>query len=226
MLLSGWQQALTVLLTVVPGFVYQGSRAHFRGPTPDEREIGVRILRALALSGIFALLYVVIFGSHLTSGFLDKNSYLSNPRASAIWGFLMLFVVPFISAAAIHVWSSRKQYPDLAWRKRFRVYDPTPSAWDFASARLEPGFVRILTKDGLWIGGYAGEGSFFTGYPEPREIYLEEAWTLGNDGTFDGIVSASRGMWVRCDDAQLVQFLGAGEPSSDPPPSQDPAPSP
>lgn len=221
MLLSGWQQALTVLLTVVPGFVYQGARSHFRGPTPDERELGVRILRALALSGIFALVYVGILGSRLTSRISEPGRYLESPRWSALWALLLLFVIPFVAAVIIHVWNARKQYPDLRWRELFRIYNPIPTAWDFANTRLEPGFVRVLTKEGLWIGGYAGERSFFTGYPENRELYLEVAWSLDNDGVFQFPVPNSVGMWVRCDDAQVVQFIGIEQPA--PTPGPDPA---
>lgn len=207
MLLSGWQQALTVLLTVIPGFVYQGARSYFRGPTPDEREIGVRVLRALALSGIFALAYVVTLGSLLTSRISDPTRYLESPRLSALAALLLLFAIPFTVAAVVHVRNARKQYPGLKWRELFRVYNPVPTAWDFANTRLEPGFIRVLTKDGLWIGGYAGEQSFFTSYPETREVFVEEAWDLDNDGAFQSAIPASVGMWVRCDDAQLVQFL-------------------
>jgi hypothetical protein len=46
---SGWLQALTLLLAVIPGFIYQGTRSQLRGPTPDEREVGVRILRVTAV---------------------------------------------------------------------------------------------------------------------------------------------------------------------------------
>jgi len=63
MLLTGWQQALTVFLIVIPGFVYQGVRARFRGPTPeDQQEFSLRILRALSTSAVFALVYVIAAG--------------------------------------------------------------------------------------------------------------------------------------------------------------------
>ncbi|MCZ9634954.1 DUF6338 family protein [Rhodococcus sp. BH5] len=216
MLLSGWQQALTVLLAVVPGFVYQGARAHFRGPTPDERDIGVRILRALALSGIFALLYVGVLGERLTAKISDPVKYLDNPHLSALWAFLMVFAIPFGTAAVVHVWNARKQNPEHRWRDLFRIYNPTPTAWDFASQKLDWGFVRVLTKDGAWVGGFAGDQSFFTGYPEEREIFLEVPWTLDSDGVFGAPVPAAVGMWIRCDDAQLVQFIGYEPQPPDP----------
>lgn len=222
MLLSGWQQALTVLLTVIPGFVYQGARSYFRGPTPDEREISVRILRALALSGIFALVYVALFGSLLTTRIFDPDRYLGSPRLWALAALGLLFVVPFVVAALVHMRNARRQYPELKGLQLFRIYNPTPTAWDFASTGLEPGFVRVLTKDGLWIGGYAGEGSFFTGYPEARELYLEVAWSLDNDGVFQIPVPNSRGMWVRCDDAQVVQFISDQVPAPPPPTGTSP----
>ncbi|UQX10097.1 DUF6338 family protein [Candidatus Mycobacterium methanotrophicum] len=57
-MLASWQQAVTLLLAVIPGFIYQGTRSRLRGPTPDEQEVTVRVLRALATSGFLALLYV------------------------------------------------------------------------------------------------------------------------------------------------------------------------
>jgi hypothetical protein len=98
-------------------------------------------------------------------------------------------------------------YPTLSWREKFQVYDPTPTAWDFASSRAGPGFVRVLTKDGVWVGGYAGPQSFFTSYPEPREIFIEQAWVLDDQGTFESSVQGTAGLWIRCDDALIVQFL-------------------
>ena len=94
------------------------------------------------------------------------------------------------------------------------MYIPTPTAWDFASDHTRAGFVRILTKEGGWIGGYAGGGSFFSGYPEAREVFLEEAWMLDDDGVFLAPLGGTAGVWVRCDDVQLVQFLIGEDPDA------------
>lgn len=209
MLVSGWQQAVTVLLAVVPGFLYQGLRARLRGPTPDDRELGVRVVRALAWSGALALLYVGVLGSTLTDALSRPASSLEHPRSAAWVAFVLVVVLPATLAVAVHAWTTWRAYPSMSWSERFRVYDPTPTAWDFASSRSGPGFVRILTKDGAWVGGYAGADSFLTSYPEPREVYLQEAWQMADDGTFEAPVvgNGTVGVWVRCDDVQLVQFL-------------------
>jgi uncharacterized protein DUF6338 len=90
---------------------------------------------------------------------------------------------------------------------KLRIYDPTPTAWDFAFGNAEAGFVRVLTKEGRWVGGYAGPNSFFSSYPEDRELFLEQAWQLNDEGVFDKVIEGSAGVWVDCADAQLVQFL-------------------
>ncbi|WFR72484.1 DUF6338 family protein [Prescottella defluvii] len=207
MLVSGWQQAITVLLAIIPGFVYQGMRSRFRGPIPDEREITVRLLRALALSGIFGLAYIAIFGSWITNHVTKPERIAENPRSYALIAFFLVFAVPSAIAFIVHTIASKGSNPDLTLLERLRIHNPTPTAWDFAAGRLESGFVRVFTKDGIWIGGYAGASSFLSGYPEPREIYLEDAWALNDAGEFTEPVTGTAGMWIRCDDAQLVQFL-------------------
>jgi len=236
-LVSGWQQALTLLLAVIPGFIYQGTRYQLSGPTIEDREIVVRILRALAVSGFFALIYVGILGSWLTDavtcpGFPFKAS-VTPPRtvppgpvagSCGSWDdaqltawilVALIFVVPIIGAFLVHV-AAVFAVPDRITDRLYKIariadrvtpYDSTPTAWDFAGNHLREGFVRVLTKDQKWFGGYLGANSYLTGYPEPREIFLQQAWLLDDEGEFKGLTEGTAGVWIRCDDAQLVQFL-------------------
>jgi hypothetical protein len=207
MLVSGWQQALTLVVLVIPGFVYQGVRTRFRGPTPEDRELGVRVLRALAGSAMLAFAYTIVLGPVVQVWFTHPRDALHNIRAAAASVIVLVFAVPAAAAVAVHVRTVSKICPGLALREKFRVYNPTPTAWDFASSRVGPGYVRVLTKDGRWVGGYAGPGSFFTSYPEDREIFVEQAWAMDDDGEFDAGINGPAGQWIRCDDAQIVQFL-------------------
>lgn len=59
MLPTTWVQILVVVLAVVPGFVYQITRRSLRGPSPDEVELGVRVLRSIVTSALFAGLYLM-----------------------------------------------------------------------------------------------------------------------------------------------------------------------
>lgn len=207
MLISGWQQALTVLAVVIPGFVYQGVRARLRGPTPGDQDLGLRLIRSLAASGVFALVYVLVLGPPLISRARTPAHALDSPRLTAAVLLALVFVVPAATAAALHFREVGRLYPGEPLRSRFNFYNPTPTAWDFATARVGPGFVRILTRDGLWVGGYAGPSSFYSTYPEPREIFVETAWELDGDGAFVRPVDGTNGVWIKCDDAPVVQFL-------------------
>ena len=145
---SGWQQAVTLLLAVIPGFIYQGTRSHLRGPMPDDRELGAPVLRALAVSGFLALLYVGVLGTCLADFVTHPGSPLKDDRQRTAWVLIVLiFVVPIVGAFLVHVASAScvperiasRLYKMLRIADRVGTYDPTPTAWDFASHRMQVG---------------------------------------------------------------------------------------
>jgi hypothetical protein len=91
-------------------------------------------------------------------------------------------------------------------------YDPTPTAWDWSvdHAATFQGFVRVKTKDGQWQGGVFGEGSYFSSYPEPPGVFVEQAWQLDENGTFLAEQDLSRGAWIPCQEAMTVEFTNLG----------------
>lgn len=220
MLISGWQQALTLLLIIVPGFVYQGMRSQLRGPRPEDRELGIRIVRALAVSGFLALFYVGVLGEWLIDTMMRpdfgfQKGHLYHPQVTAWTLIILIFIIPIVGAFLADVASTfllfekitQSLYKALRIADKMSRYDPTPTAWDYASTELHEGFIRVWTKDQTWVGGFLGEKSYLSGYPESREIFLQQAWELKEDGSFVEPVKGSKGVWIRCDDAQLVQFL-------------------
>ncbi|MEE6179213.1 DUF6338 family protein [Mycobacterium sp. 050134] len=212
-MVTDWQQALTVLLIVVPGFVYRGRLARLRGPTTEDRDLlGVRILRALAASAGFALSYVVVLGPSLTGKASKPRDYLvAHPRGAAIALAVLVFGIPTAFAYVQHLHAARRQYPKLSWKQALKAYNTDPTAWDFVVNRVEPGYVRVHTKDGRWLGGYAGEGSFYTTYPGPREIFVEQAWEFDDEGEFKK-ATLGTGEWIQCDDAAAVEFVQPAQP--------------
>jgi uncharacterized protein DUF6338 len=213
---NGWQQALTLLLAVVPGFIYQGTRSHLRGPSPDERETSVRVIRALAVSAFLALLYVAVLGHGITDAVTHPSAQLKDQPRTAAWEMIgLVFGVPIVAAFCVHlasVFSVSDRITELVYKiigksEKISPYDPTPTAWDYAGNYVRKGYVRVLTKDGTFLGGYLGEKSYLTGYPEPHELFLEQAWVMNDTGEFLYAAAGKTGAWIRCDDAQLVQFV-------------------
>jgi hypothetical protein len=170
---------------------------------------------------LFALSYVVVLGPWLTTRVRTPADAFDHPRRTGLILLALVFLVPAAAAAALHYREVSKLYPDEPFKKKFKTYNPTPTAWDFAVTRVAPGFVRVLTKGGSWVGGYAGPNSFYSTYPEPREMFVEQAWKLDEDGAFVQAVEGTTGLWIECGDAPVVQFLVDTEQQGDKDPDDE-----
>lgn len=224
MLVSGWQQALTLVAVLVPGFVFQWVQRNRIGPSPEDRELPRRLVHALAFSVGFVLFYLACFGGSLTCRLVHPANAFDNPRIIGLGGLLLVFVIPALVGHLSASFITRQRYNrttfwktlftkgKLPWRTALfsheTDYSPVPTAWDFATQEIEPGsFVRILNGDGTWIGGRVTSAAFFTGYPEPHDVYIDEAWGIDEDGQFKEALPGPTGQWVRCDDAVLMQIV-------------------
>lgn len=199
-------QVAVVLLLVLPGTVYQFVRSRLRGPAPDDASALNRILRALGTSALLASLYVIVAGpwlARLIAATGNQARITHDLRWLGLWAFVLLFVMPAILAVLDHF---RRLHLRLDWLRL--SYDPTfPDPWDFAFDGLEECYVRILTDTGRWIGGYWGAGSWVSSYPEPHAIYISTAHNMMYDGKFGDAVPDSSGMYVRCEDIRLIEFI-------------------
>lgn len=228
-------QLIIVLLLVLPGTVYQVARARLRGPTPDDSSATNRILRALAFSAALDAVYVLLFGATLaqlltnSTGPKSSVSFQDHAAKIGIWALVLLVAVPALLAgagAAAVRWGPalRTKWSWLSWIPRL-AYDPTPRSWDFAFGGIEPCYVRVQLTDGTFMGGWYGSGSFASSYPEPLDLFIERAYKMGADGEFDGELTGTRGIYVRCADVRSVEFLAA-QPPPNPAPPTPPAPTP
>lgn len=198
---------LIAVFFVVPGSVYQFVRSRLRGPAPDDASATNRLLRALAVSAFLATVYAATVGPYLVTLVRDSRPFpsvydqiLANGRELAIWALALLFLVPALLAWLDFLRLRR------GWTMRV-TYDPTPRAWDYAFRDIEPSYVRLLTTDGTWLGGWYGPNSFASSYPEPREIYIETAHLMHDDGSFGSEQPGSGGLYVPCEDIRVVEFV-------------------
>lgn len=205
-----------VLSLVVPGFVYQMVRRRFRGPTPDERDVAARILRAFSVSALLAVVYVALFGSTLLEVRQESGYLVDRPRVLAILALILLFAVPATLAATEQLVRISEGPRDALSRLRtwrLTTYDPTPTAWDFGFTGREPGWIRVMTADGLWIGGWFDSESYASSYPEERELFIARQFSMAADGEFGSEVPDSAGVYVRCNDIRVVEFVVARDPT-------------
>ena len=205
---SSVTQLLILLLFVVPGFVYQAVRISVRGRLPLDIELSTRIVRAIVLSGIFALVYLMVLGDLLIDAAQGKGWGFEHPRVGAFFALLGGIIIPAGLALV--------RLPDWNWIARVRTrvpeitrYDPTPTAWDKTFQNASQCFIRISMKDGTWIAGYYGSESYATSYPETQQVFLEQAFFVSDDGTLGQRIEGTLGVMVDCSDIQFLQVLDA-----------------
>lgn len=56
-------QVLILVLAIIPGFVFSAVRARRRGPSPEDKDLSVRMLRSFGVSAALWGVYLLVFGS-------------------------------------------------------------------------------------------------------------------------------------------------------------------
>ncbi|RBY79653.1 DUF6338 family protein [Blastococcus sp. TF02A-26] len=214
-------QVLIFLLIITPGFVFSAVRARRRGPNPEDKEFSVRLLRSFGVSAALLAVYVLLFGSWGVEQVVGAQRrpatglVAEHPRLAALLALVLAGVVP----ALLAVLDDLRQEGRLdVWKFRFGYrgrYHPIPSAWDFAGPQLADTFVRVRLEDGAWVGGWFSSDSFLSSYPEPRDLFIQSQWKLDETGAFLHKVAGTRGVYVSCADAAVIEWIA-------PPPTPDP----
>ncbi len=95
-------QVLALVALVIPGLVFAAVRRLLIGPVPEDKELGVRLSRAIAVSAVLDLLYLIVLGPTLigtytrTSGgqiTVDPAGLAAGVRGVALWALALLVVV-------------------------------------------------------------------------------------------------------------------------------------
>jgi len=201
-------QFFVLMLFVVPGSVYQAVRQRLRGPAPDDLNFSNKLFRALGVSAALMAVYFALAGPSLirltVATGQDSPSWRGLEQHATRAGWLaigLLLVVPALLALVDFFRASR------TFSLRNLTYDPTPRAWDYTFRDTEPCYVRVLTTDGTWLGGWFGAESFISSFPEPREMFIEKAHVMEPDGTIGAELAWSAGLYIRCDDIRSVELL-------------------
>ena len=204
-------QVLITLVLVVPGFVYQETRIRLRGRKPHDTEPTSRLLRAIAASALFALVYALILGPYLSDAHRGQVTALAHPRISALLALAAAFGVPMLCAVIPDLprTMSGWRHPSKSLRpSELSRYDPRPSAWDVAFEGASEGFVRVRMKDGTWFAGYFGQSSYASSFPDPRSLFVEVGHLVDVDGVIGDPIEGSAGAVIECADAVLIELLG------------------
>jgi hypothetical protein len=204
---------IAYLALIVPGVVFILVRSQLRGFRDVDRTVGGRILLAFVVSVIFDAIYLVILGPLIVQR-LQSGAIIAPIEVSAA---ALLFIATGIAIPAIVSWvvygdgKLLKPLHQAARELRARLtdsrYEATPTAWDLAATTTSATWVRIRMSDEVWVGGRFSEKSYFSTYPEPRDIFIEEQYSMDKQGGFGSPIPSSAGVWVAVTDDRLVEWL-------------------
>ncbi|HWH26543.1 MAG TPA: DUF6338 family protein [Pseudolysinimonas sp.] len=208
-------QVVLYLALLVPGVVFAASRVQLRGPRAADRSVAARVLEAVVASAIFDSIYAILFHEQVAVAVLDVRVFVATNVIGVAIAFLACGVaVPYVVAWAVYGQVPILEKPLTSWERlirpkltRSQEANDTPTAWDYGNKTVGEGWVRIRIDSGVWVGGLFDEGSRFSTYPEPRDIFIAQQWKLGPTGEFQSAVAGSQGVWLAVKDEYVVEWL-------------------
>jgi hypothetical protein len=95
------------------------------------------------------------------SGRHGLGALAAQPREAGLAGLILFVLIPAGVA-----------YGEFAVRNRRAVSlcKATPTAWDHLFRQRASCFVRVRIKDGTWVGGWYGDKSIASAYPQTRRV--------------------------------------------------------
>lgn len=152
------------------------------------------LLEAVVFSIVnFALLWFLI--GYAT----EEENIRDNPLLCYSILLLSFFVVPivwpFVLVAIL------RQMEKLRW-----IQPRAKTGWDHFFNNLQQGcYIIAQLNDGSYIGGRFGTASHASGYPNPGNLFIEELWEVGEDGSFTGVVLQGQGVILRATDYKYIR---------------------
>lgn len=206
-LIEAPEAVILLLYLVVPGYI--ATKVYDLLAPGERRSLGDAIVEILAWSFILLMFWFWPFAVL----YQYKDSLSVGPRYLIVFvlTILSVFVTPILAAYLVY-WVRHRGF--IGHAPKGSSSHPSPTSWDwFFSEQANNYYVRFHLKTGEKLGGYFGENSFATSFPNNQEIYVEETWRLDEDGEFTEPVEGTKGAFVYREDCALVQFLEVREAS-------------
>lgn len=204
---------LALIVLVLPGIVWVAVRTAVRGRRPNDADVAGRVLQALVISVALDALYLLVLGPAA----VRRLAAATEPgapgvRTTAAAVLVLGVAVPAVAAYLVNGKPALQQVHRRAprWLKlplRTTANQSTPNAWDWSAPNLGGRWVRIRTAEGKWVGGWFGNGSYLSTYPEPHDIYVVDQHAVAADGTIGDQIPDTAGVWVKLKDGDIVEWI-------------------
>ncbi len=200
MTIDGKETLYLTLAFVVPGFIWHYILTLFQpSKTPNNQML---LLRFLALSCFnYAIWSWLVFK-------LINTSYARDNRSELAW---LWTVIIFISPAGLGLLTgclNQIGFVRIAFNKMGLIaMHSIPTAWDYKFFHTQTCvWVQIHLKNGKMIAGLYGSESFASSDPEERDLYLQKAVRIDNDGNWVKL-DRSDGVLIKGDMIEYIEFI-------------------
>jgi hypothetical protein len=204
---------VVMLALVLPGAVYSSVRTAVAGHRPVDREISSRLLIAVTAGTLLDSVYLLVLGPSLKT--LTEHSASGMPQHPRLLGLGVLVGCVLIPATVAFLVHGRPHWGRVGLPVlrhvplpvRGTAFEPTPTAWDKIAPTKGGKWVRIRIGEGKWVGGWFGTNSFVSTYPEPPDIFIEDAHHVDEEGAIGAAVASSAGLWLKLREGDIVEWL-------------------
>ena len=186
----------TTLAFAVPGFVIAAVIGLFVPRRKEDEK--AQLLRYFVLTmGNFAVFSLLSWW-----GFL----WTVPQRSLSGLGMAVYFLIlPSLLGLIVGVNARANWVGGILSKLGFLTVSALPSAWDYKFGGIGEGSFLIVTlKDGSQFSGAFGATSF-AGDSESKDLYLQEAYTITEDGEWMKQPTTD-GVWLRGDEIRSVEF--------------------
>ena len=127
-----------------------------------------------------------------------------SPTDGSIPLFVWTVVGPALFGLALGLNAGKGWTWRLLTKFGFRMVHVIPSAWDRTFGNISASWVTVTLKDGSKVSGFFGVRSFASSDPKERDLFIEKAYRVDDDGTWHDV--GDRGILVPAADIRCVEI--------------------
>lgn len=198
------REALSILMFLIPGFI-------------SDRLMGLMVARGKRDQA--ELVLGTLVWSLVNYMLLSPLLLWTGERRLPPWQQILIWAVVLLGAPVLEaILIAKLLGPERLNKILTALGFPlkfAPTSWDHVFARRQPYLVRITLTDGSRIGGLYDANSYASAHPYAEDLYLEQLWTLGEQGEFLDPVPLSAGALLKRSDIRYMEFFEIKEASDD-----------
>lgn len=193
-----------LLIFILPGFILANVyNRNISRPYPKDYQF---VIESIGFS-TFNHLVAYFFTNKIYIWYSEKILFDKYPHYFGLWIFGVVFILPILLGLIFSKIVELEPLQNILDKIGLSIAGRTSQSWDYFFEKNKACWMIIYLETGEKIGGIFGQKSFVSLTPNPKDIYLEAAYEVKEDGTFGSILGDSFGVWVNGDKIKKIEFF-------------------